>query len=136
VFVRAGWGKVHDLDKVTGFFTQLHIPAPAFNAGLVAWSELICGALLFVGLLARLATIPLIVTMIVAIATAKAHEIHSLMQLFGELEFTYLLLLVLVALVGPGALSIDAAIARYLSHRRDDEELRYRHPTGMRPRHV
>src|SRR5437763_12646395 len=69
VFVSSGWGKVHDLGKVTQFFTSLGIPAPAFNAALVGWTELICGGLLLVGLLTRLAACPLIVSMIVAIAT-------------------------------------------------------------------
>jgi putative oxidoreductase len=136
VFVRAGFGKVQNLDRVTGFFTKLHIPAPAFNAALVGWSELICGALLLVGFLSRLATIPLIVTMIVALATAKANEIHTPFDLLGQVEFTFLALLLVIALVGPGLASLDAWIARYLSHQRDDDELRYRHPTGMRPRHV
>ena len=32
VFLQTGWGKLHDLDKVTSFFTELNIPAPAFQA--------------------------------------------------------------------------------------------------------
>jgi len=38
VFMGTGWGKLHSLDKVTEFFAQLHIPAPFFNAALVATS--------------------------------------------------------------------------------------------------
>ncbi len=34
LFMSTGWGKVHNLDKVTGFFTELGIPAPAFQATL------------------------------------------------------------------------------------------------------
>ena len=64
LFMSTGWGKVHSLDKVTHFFESLHIPAPAFNAVLVGYSELICGTLLVVGLATRLATLPLIVSMI------------------------------------------------------------------------
>jgi len=36
VFIGTGWGKLHDLDKVTGFFTELGIPAPGFNALLAS----------------------------------------------------------------------------------------------------
>src|SRR4051794_35481808 len=77
LFLSTGWGKVHDIPKVTAFFTQLGIPAPGFHAVLVGYSELLCGAALVVGLLTRLATIPLIVSMIVAILTAKLKDIHG-----------------------------------------------------------
>src|SRR5579859_4434620 len=39
VFAETGWGKVHDLGKVSGFFAKLGIPAPDFMAGLVGYSE-------------------------------------------------------------------------------------------------
>jgi putative oxidoreductase len=112
LFVSTGWGKVHDIAKVTQFFRELGIPAPAFQAVLVGYSELICGSLLVVGLLTRLATVPLIVSMIVAILTAKRSELHGLFDLVGFDEFTYLCVLVMVAIIGPGAASLDHALAR------------------------
>src|SRR5258708_32853344 len=45
VFATSGWGKAHSLEKVTAFFTELHIPAPAFQATFVSYVELIGGAL-------------------------------------------------------------------------------------------
>src|SRR5437762_2911326 len=78
VFLSTGWGKIHSLEKVTAFFQSLGIPAPGFNAVLVGYSELLCGAALVVGLLTRLATIPLIVSMVVAILTAKRDSLHGL----------------------------------------------------------
>jgi putative oxidoreductase len=111
VFMSTGWGKVHDIPKVTGFFQELHIPAPAFNAVLVAYSELICGTLLVMGLFTRLATVPLIVSMIVAILTAKLGDIHSPFDLFGFDEFTYLCVLFVVAILGPGTLALDHWLA-------------------------
>jgi putative oxidoreductase len=146
VFLVTGWGKVNNLGKVTGLFASLHIPAPAFNAALVGWCELIGGALLLLGLLTRFATIPLMVTMIVAISTAKAPQIHGLHDLVTMIEFTYLLLLVFLAIVGPGAASIDAAIARALEGPREpgfapelpleleEEEERQAPAGGLRPR--
>src|SRR5258708_7650387 len=71
VFVQTGWGKLHSLGDVTKFFTDLGIPAPAFQATLVATTELVGGALLVAGLLTRLAAAPLAFTMVVAILTAK-----------------------------------------------------------------
>jgi putative oxidoreductase len=111
LFVSTGWGKVHNLAKVTEFFTELHIPAPAFNATLASVTELVCGALLVVGLASRLAALPLVVTMIVALLTAKLDEIHGLPDLFGEVEWTYIAILLVVATAGPGKASLDALVA-------------------------
>ena len=107
LFMSTGWGKVHNLDKVTGFFTELGIPAPAFQATLVSYVELVGGALLLVGLLADFAAVPLIISMFAAIITAKRHEVHGLPDLFGLVEWTYLVLLVWVALAGAGRMSLD-----------------------------
>ncbi len=65
------------------------------------------GALLVVGLLADFAAVPLIISMLVAILTAKRHEVHGLADLFGLVEWTYLVLLVWVALAGAGKASLD-----------------------------
>lgn len=110
VFVGTGWGKLHNLGKVTEFFTELNIPAPAFHARLVSSIELVCGALLLIGLATRFAALPLIGTMVVAIITAKASDIHGLSDLFGTVEFTYIALLVWIALSGPGAASLDRVL--------------------------
>src|SRR6516164_1477415 len=69
VFLSTGWGKVHHIPMVTSFFESLGIPAPGLNAVVVGYSELICGSLLVLGLLTRLATVPLIASMCVAILT-------------------------------------------------------------------
>lgn len=111
LFLSTGWGKVHNLTKVTGFFAELGIPAPSASAALVGYSELICGALLLVGLASRLATVPLMTTMIVALLTALRDEIHGLPDLFGQIEFTYLTMLFAVVVMGPGSASIDGALA-------------------------
>jgi putative oxidoreductase len=112
LFVNTGWGKVHDIPKVVGFFVELKIPLPALNAVVVSWSELLCGTALIVGLGTRLATIPLIISMIVAILTARLGDIHGLGSLAQVDEFTYFALLVVLAFVGPGALSLDALLFR------------------------
>jgi putative oxidoreductase len=116
LFVSTGWGKVHDLAKVTDFFTELAIPFPAFNATLASWTELVCGALLVIGLASRLASLPLIVTMTVAILTAKRDDIHGLADLFGQVEWTYLAILLVIAAVGPGAASVDRLVVKKVSH--------------------
>jgi len=112
LFMSTGWGKVHSLDKVTRFFDTLGIPAPALNAVVVGYSELVCGTLLVLGLFTRLSTLPLIVSMVVAILTAKLPDIHGLFDLVGADEFTYLCVLMMLALIGPGKLSLDRVLVR------------------------
>ena len=112
LFLSTGWGKVHNIPKVTQFFESLGIPAPGFHAVLVGYSELLCGTALVVGLLSRLATIPLTVSMIVALITAKRGDIHGVFDLVGQEEFTYLVLLVMIAVLGPGKIALDRFFAR------------------------
>ena len=115
LFLSTGWGKVHSIPKVTHFFEELGIPAPGLNAVVVGYSELICGTLLVVGLVTRLATLPLAVSMCVAILTAKRGDLHGIFDLVGFDEFTYLVVLVMVAIIGPGAVSADHLIWQRIS---------------------
>lgn len=112
VFVESGWGKVHNLSTVAEYFAELGIPAASFQAVFVSYVELVCGALVLVGFAARLAAVPLVGTMIVALITAKASDIASVSDLTGTLEFCYAVLLAWLALAGPGRASIDDVIAR------------------------
>ncbi len=115
VFAGSGWGKLHNLDKMTSFFADdLGIPAPGFNAVLASSAELICGALILVGLLTRLASIPLIVVMLVAIVTAKRGDIGGLSDLLGFVETLYIVLLAWLLTAGPGPLSLDRLALRAL----------------------
>jgi putative oxidoreductase len=122
VFVGTGWSKLHNLEKVTEFFTQLHVPAPGFNAALVGSAELICGALILVGLMARLAAIPLIITMCVAIATAKSSDIEGFLDLLRVQEFDYVVILVWISIAGAGALSVDHFLSARLDRRSDETQ--------------
>jgi putative oxidoreductase len=107
LFASTGWGKVHSLDDVAAFFMTLRIPAPVFHAHLVSLVELFGGILLLVGLASRLASIPLLISMTVAILTAQRDNARSLPELFGLVEWTYLALLLWVAIAGPGKVSLD-----------------------------
>ena len=107
LFVSTGWGKVHHLAKVTAYFNELGIPFPGIQAPMVSFIELIGGALLVLGLASRIAALPLMGSMTVAILTAQRANVHGLPDLFGLVEWTYLALLLWVALAGPGKISLD-----------------------------
>jgi len=119
VFFQSGWGKLHDLEKVTDFFTQLGLPAAAFQARLASTTEFVCGGLLLLGLATRFAALPLIITMCVAIRTAQWENVDGIGSLVGLLEFSYIALLVWLATDGAGPLSVDRAIARITQPRAD-----------------
>jgi putative oxidoreductase len=114
VFVQSGWGKLNNLPKVVAFFTELGIPAPQFQAPLAAGSELVCGALMLLGLATRLASLPLIITMLVAILTARRSELTGLSDLFGFIEYLYIALCLWLGAYGAGPLSLDAVFAKRL----------------------
>jgi putative oxidoreductase len=114
IFVETGWGKLGNLAKVTSYFADLHIPAPGFNAVLASSTELIGGSLLLLGLLTRLAAVPLAFTMSVAIATAKWPDLGGIDDFVRLSELDYIILFVWLAIVGPGPLSLDHLLDRRL----------------------
>ena len=114
IFLQSGWGKLNDLPKVVAFFTDLGIPAPQFQAPLAAGTEFLCGALLLGGLFTRVASLPLIGTMLVALLTALRGEIHELSDLFGLAEYLYIVILLWLGAYGAGPISLDAVLARRL----------------------
>ena len=116
VFFWAGWGKLHDLQQVTDYFTTLGLSSPAFQARLVATTEFVCGGLLLLGLATRFAAVPLIITMCVAIRTALWDQVDGLSKLVGLTEFAYIALLVWLATDGPGPLSLDRLLGRRTAH--------------------
>jgi putative oxidoreductase len=112
VFLQSGWGKLHNLPKVTEFFGSLGVPAPQIMAPMTAFFEFACGLLLLIGLATRVASLPIIVIMIVALATAKKDDIHELSDLLGQSEYLYICLALWLGAYGAGPLSADYLIAR------------------------
>lgn len=117
IFLQSGWGKLQDISKVVAYFTELGIPAPQIQAPLAATTEFVCGGLVLLGLATRLASLPLIGTMLVAILTALRGDVHELSDLFGLAEFLYIALLLWLGAYGPGPISLDGLFAKKLEAR-------------------
>jgi putative oxidoreductase len=116
------------VNQGVGRFTKLGIPLPAVTANLVGVLEIVGGAMLLVGLAARVIAIPLMIEMVVAMLSTKIslflgtsplplpaapptvgiwavlHEVRS--------EWAQLLVCAFLFRVGPGSLSLDALRAR------------------------
>lgn len=89
------------------FFAQMGFQPGIFWAGVVGSSEFFGGLCLVLGFLARLATLPLMVTMLVAI-----FKVHWSSGFFGPkgFEYPFVILggLIALFLLGPGKLSVDS----------------------------
>jgi putative oxidoreductase len=73
VFLSEGIQKfVFPADLGTGRFVKIGIPWPGFMAPFVGGCEIVCGTLALIGLLTRLASIPLIIDMLVRSPQPKA----------------------------------------------------------------
>jgi uncharacterized membrane protein YphA (DoxX/SURF4 family) len=78
VFLSEGIQKFLFADKLgAGRFEKIGLPNPDFLSSFVGSFEILCGSLVLIGLLTRLASIPLIVIMLVAFATTKAEVLAN-----------------------------------------------------------
>lgn len=99
-----------------GRFEKIGFPSPEFLGTFVGFFEILCGILLLVGLLTRLASIPLIIIMLVAFATTKAEVLAN--EGFWELlhgsrtDWAMLLGSVFLLVNGGGNWSIDKILMR------------------------
>jgi putative oxidoreductase len=114
VFIGTGWGKLHNMAGTVEAFRGWGVPMPEINARVASCTEFFGGILILLGLGSRLVALPLAFTMVVAILTAKRGDIDGVTTLLGFEEWSYLVMFLTIALIGPGALSLDALIARRL----------------------
>jgi putative oxidoreductase len=131
VFLPEGIQKLIFADVLgAGRFAKIGIPFPDVLAPFVGCVEIICGALIILGLLTRLASIPLIIIMIVALVSTKLpillrHDVW-MFHLASDIkrtgfwstmhesraDLTMLLGCVYLLIVGAGRWSLDAVLVR------------------------
>lgn len=127
-FAQVGWGKLHNLNKVTDLFGSLGIPAPSLSAPVISSLEFIGGILLILGLGSRLIALLLACDMLTAFLTADREALFGALaepdKFFGAAPYTYLFASLIVLIFGAGKLSLDALLlSRYEDyfHRRGGE---------------
>lgn len=129
VFLSEGFQKFLFPDQVgAGRFMKIGIPMPEIMAPLVGVIEITCGMLLLLGLLTRLAVLPLIIIMLVAILSTKVpillgygfwgfslREVsyYGFWGIAHEMRTDWCMLLgsLYLLMVGAGAWSIDARLS-------------------------
>ncbi|MEO8055392.1 MAG: DoxX family protein [Acidobacteriota bacterium] len=115
-FLTTGLGKLENHERVAGFFVSLGIPMPGLNAWFIGGLEMVGGALLLVGLLARPISLLLAGNMLVAYLTADQPALfgvfHDLDAFLRADPFWFFFVSVVVLTLGPGAISLDRALSR------------------------
>ncbi|HEY2866703.1 MAG TPA: DoxX family protein [Pyrinomonadaceae bacterium] len=113
VFLSEGIQKfLYPAELGVGRFVKIGLPYPHLLAPLTGGFEVVCGALVILGLFTRLASIPLIVIISVAIVTTKFPMLTSngfwSMAHESRVDFAMLLGSLFLLIVGAGRLSVDA----------------------------
>jgi putative oxidoreductase len=115
-FAQTGWGKLHHLEKITGFFASLNIPFPGVNAHFVSGLEFVGGILLILGLGTRITGLLLAGNMFVAYWTADHEALASIFSDPGKFyvadPYTFLFASLMALIFGPGLFAVDTLIAK------------------------
>ena len=97
-----------------GRFAKIGIPAPQVMAPFVGVVEIVCGALVLIGLFTRLAAVPLLIDILVALITTKIPMLakNGIWSTLHEarVDVSMLLGLIFLLIVSSGALSLDGKL--------------------------
>ena len=109
---QTGKGKLGDINSVTQYFTELHIPLPKLNAILAGSTECFGGLLLVLGLGSRLISLPVTITMLVAYIAADREALKSVDKFVAATPFPFLMMSLIVLFFGAGFFSVDKLLER------------------------
>jgi putative oxidoreductase len=104
-----GWSKLVNFDLYSAGFSDPIGVGSSTSLILIIFAEFGCSILIILGLLTRLATIPLIIGM--SVAAFIIHAGHPFSKI--ELSSLYLSLYVVLAFLGPGKISLDYALGEF-----------------------
>jgi putative oxidoreductase len=109
-----GWFGGSGIEGFSHFLASQHLPVlpSVVWAWMAAGGEFGGGVLVLLGFLARLASIPLIVTMLVAIATVTGGKGFSMLEGGYEVNVAFIAMAAAILLGGPGLVSVDAFVFR------------------------
>jgi len=111
-----GWGKLHNLSRVTEFFSSLGLPASGPTAAFIATVEFLGGLLLAVGLLSRFIGLVITIDMLMAYVVADREALSSILSDPGKFyvadPYTFLFAALLILIIGPGKIALDTYLLR------------------------
>ncbi len=103
------WGNINGIIE---WFDSMGIPLPGLNAYLAATTEMAAVILLPLGLATRIISIPLMITMVVAIATVHWGNGFNAGDNGFEIPLYYMLMLFVLLINGAGKISLDHLIKK------------------------
>jgi len=112
IFFTQGILKFTDPKMGVDRFTRIGFAHPAFTAHFVGTFEIICGALVLLGLWTRIASLPLLIVISTAIVTTKLPELTRASQGFwfmvsdARTDFAMFCSLIFLIIMGGGAWSL------------------------------
>jgi putative oxidoreductase len=103
-----GFDKLQHFPKYSRDFMNFLGTGQTVSLALLVFAEFFCACLVLLGLFTRLACIPLIIAM--SVALVQAHK----SQVFGEGEHATLFIIgfLTVLILGPGKISVDGAMGK------------------------
>ena len=114
--LESGWGKLHNLQKVTEFFASLNLPMPAQMAFFISCVEFFGGLFLALGLLSRLTALVLTVNLLMAYITADREALLSFFsdpdKFAAAAPYVFLIASLIILIFGPGRFSLDTFLLR------------------------
>jgi putative oxidoreductase len=123
-FAQSGWGKLHNLAKVTDFFTSLGLPQPHLTAIFVSLVEFVGGILFALGLGTRIVSLVLFINMTVAYWTAEREAFGQILsdpdKFTSAAAYTFWFASLIVLVFGPGSLSLDWIVRKLFGWREPD----------------
>jgi putative oxidoreductase len=114
--IESGWGKLHNLPKVTDYFTSLNLPMPGKMAVFISCVEFFGGIFLALGLLSRLTALVLTINLIMAYVIGDR---EALMSFFSDPDkfaaaapYVFLIASLIILIFGPGKICVDTLLDR------------------------
>jgi putative oxidoreductase len=104
--------KLGNIDGIIKWFEKMEIPAPALNAYLATFTEVLGVILLVLGLGTRYIAIPLIITMLVAIFTVHLDNGFLAAKNGFQIPFYFIIMLITLLINGSGKISLDYLIGK------------------------
>jgi len=106
LFLTHGWPKIKDIRKPIDFVKGTGWPGGAAFAALFTLLEFFGAVALIIGLLTQIVAVLFVLEMIATTVFSKT-KLKKKFSLGYELDFAYAALALVVALLGPGAWSLD-----------------------------
>src|SRR6201981_1151831 len=123
--IESGWGKLHNLPKVTDFFTSLNLPMPAQMAVFISCVEFFGGVFLMLGLLSRLTALVLTVNLIMAYVIGDREALKSFFsdpdKFAAAAPYVFLIASLIILIMGPGKICVDTLLDRILERHEPKE---------------